>query len=169
MSRRVQLGSLDPQRDLTYVSDTAAGLMALGACDAAIGKAVNLGSGSALSVGELVRKCQKITRREIPVVVDSARVRPADSEVRCLVSDNRMARSLTGWEPSVSVDEGLQRCNDFIRDYPQPIYRSAPISRRFPSRWACLSWTKTTTPSASVRSRSLRFRAAWVFTPSTPG
>jgi NAD dependent epimerase/dehydratase len=113
------LGSLDPERDLTYVSDTADGMLALGACDAAIGKAVNLGTGSSLSIGELVQKCLKITGREVSIVVDQARVRPADSEVRALVSDNRFARGLTGWQPVVSVDEGLHRCADFIRNHPQ--------------------------------------------------
>ncbi len=115
----LRLGSLDPERDLTFVSDTVDGMLALGACDAAIGKAVNLGTGTSLSIGELARKCLKITGREVPLVVDSARVRPADSEVRALISDNRFARSLTGWQPAVSIDEGLQRCADFIRTNPQ--------------------------------------------------
>jgi NAD dependent epimerase/dehydratase len=116
---RLHLGSLEPERDLTYVADTVSGLMALGDCDAAIGKAVNLGTGSCLSVGELARKCMAAVGREVPVVADAARVRPADSEVTALVSDNRLARDLSGWRPAVSLDEGLRRCADFIRKQPQ--------------------------------------------------
>ncbi len=115
----LSLGSLEPERDLTYVSDTVEGMLALGSCEAAIGQAVNLGTGSCLSVGELAHKCMAITGRNVPIVVESARVRPTDSEVMALISDNRLARRLSDWRPLVSVDEGLQRCADFIRRHPQ--------------------------------------------------
>jgi NAD dependent epimerase/dehydratase len=115
----LKLGSLEPERDLTFVTDTVAGMLALGACDAAVGKEVNLGTGLCLSVGALAHKCMEITGRNVPVVVESARVRPADSEVLALVSDNRLARDLAGWRPLVSVEEGLRRCADFIRGHPE--------------------------------------------------
>jgi nucleoside-diphosphate-sugar epimerase len=91
--------------------------MALGACDAAVGKTVNLGTGQALSVGDLVRKCMAVVGRELPVQADTGRVRPAQSEVMALVSDNRLARSLCGWQPLVALDEGIQRCADFVRTH----------------------------------------------------
>ncbi len=115
----LHLGSLEPERDLTYVSDTVAGMLALGACDAALGKAVNLGTGSCLSVGELAHKCMTIAGREVPIVVDPNRVRPPTSEVLALVSDNRLARDLCGWRPRVCVEEGLRQCADFIRAHPE--------------------------------------------------
>jgi UDP-glucose 4-epimerase len=114
----LRLGSLEPERDLTYVSDTVAGMLALGACDKAVGRTVNLGTGSALSVGDLASKCMAVVGREVSIVVDSARVRPADSEVMALVSDNRQARDLCGWQPRVSVEEGLHACAGFISGHP---------------------------------------------------
>ena len=50
----VKLGRLDPRRDLTYVKDTAAGFVAIAGCDAALGRAVNIGRGDDISIGELV-------------------------------------------------------------------------------------------------------------------
>ena len=52
----VKLGSLDPRRDLTYVKDTAAGFASIAACDAAIGRVVNIGRGSDLTIGEPPRR-----------------------------------------------------------------------------------------------------------------
>jgi NAD dependent epimerase/dehydratase len=115
----LRLGSLNPERDLTYVQDTVAGMLALGACEAAIGKETNLGSGNSVSIGELASKCMEITGRRMPIVSDPVRVRPAGSEVLALVCDNRRAASLTGWRPLVSLEEGLHHCADFIRSQPQ--------------------------------------------------
>ena len=50
----VKLGRLDPRRDLTYVKDTVAGFVAIAGCDAALGRAVNIGRGEDISIGDLV-------------------------------------------------------------------------------------------------------------------
>ena len=50
----VRLGRLDPRRDLTYVKDTVAGFVAIAGCDAALGRAVNIGRGEDISIGDLV-------------------------------------------------------------------------------------------------------------------
>jgi len=113
------LGSLEPERDLTYVDDTVEGLLALGCCDAAVGKTVNLGSGAAISIGDLARKCMAFTGRDVPIKIDATRIRPQKSEVMALVSDNRLARSLSSWQPRVTLEEGLQKCVAFVRSHPE--------------------------------------------------
>ena len=110
----LHLGSLEPERDLTYVSDTVTGLLALGACENAVGRAVNLGTGEAVSVGDLARLCMRLVGRDVPIVVDQERVRPPASEVMALVSDNRVARELCGWQPCVTLEDGLRNCIDFV-------------------------------------------------------
>jgi NAD dependent epimerase/dehydratase len=118
-AKQLRLGSLAPERDLTFVSDTVAGLLALGACEAAVGKAVNLGTGQALSVGDLARKCMAVVGREVPIEPEAGRVRPSASEVMALVSDNRLARSLCGWQPQVGIDDGIRRSAEFVREHPE--------------------------------------------------
>jgi NAD dependent epimerase/dehydratase len=113
----LRLGALAPRRDLTFVADTVEGMLALAACDAAVGRTVNLGTGEALSIGDLARKCMRLVGREVPVRVEELRLRPEDSEVMALVSDNRLARELCGWQPRVGLDDGLRRCADFIRTH----------------------------------------------------
>ena len=112
----VKLGSLDPRRDLTYVEDTASGFVAIAGCDAAIGKAVNIGRGSDLTIGELAEKIAKLIGKPIAIEADSARVRPAKSEVGRLLAGTALARELFGWEPKFSLEDGLSHTIDWVRE-----------------------------------------------------
>lgn len=111
----LELGSLDPRRDLTFVEDTAAGFEAIGWCDAAIGQVVNIGRGSDVSIGDLVALIGKILGKELEVRTDPARVRPAASEVGRLLAGADKARTLMGWTPAHSLEEGLAKTIDWIR------------------------------------------------------
>lgn len=115
-SGRVKLGSLHTTRDLNYVEDTCRGFLALAGCDQAVGKTVNIGAGREISVGELAPMIAKLMNRDLEIVTDDERKRPADSEVERLLCDNRLMKSLTGWEPSVSLEEGLRRTIDWFRN-----------------------------------------------------
>jgi dTDP-glucose 4,6-dehydratase len=75
----LSLGSLEPRRDLTYVKDTAAGFVAIAACDAAVGRVVNIGRGEDVSIGQLVERLGERLGRPLPVSLDPRRVRPAAS------------------------------------------------------------------------------------------
>lgn len=124
----LRLGSLEPERDLTFVSDTVEGILTVGTCDAAIGRAVNLGTGKTQSIGDLARKCMAVVGRQVPIESEHERIRPPQSEVMALVSDNRLARSLGGWEPRVDLDQGLKHCMTFVREHQQ-MYRPEEYQR----------------------------------------
>ena len=111
----IRLGSLTPQSDLTFVADTADGFMRMATHDAAVGQEVNIGADATISIGELVQKILRIVGRELPIVSEEQRMRPAGSEVLRLWADNRKAGALIGWRPRVSLDEGLARTVDWIR------------------------------------------------------
>jgi dTDP-glucose 4,6-dehydratase len=53
------------------------------------------------------------------IVCDEKRVRPDNSEVMQLICDASLTRDLTGWQPQVSLEEGLTRVVAFIREHPQ--------------------------------------------------
>lgn len=115
-AEELHLGSLHPTRDLTYVTDSAAGFIALAECDEAVGRDVNLGVGEEISVGDLAALLMDITGREVPIVSEDERLRPGKSEVERLLSDNTLARQLTGWAPQVSLREGLTRTATWFAD-----------------------------------------------------
>ena len=115
----LKLGNLDPVRDLTFVTDTAAGFLAAARSERTTGQTVNLGVGAGVSVRELVAKIGRICGRDFQVECQDQRIRPAASEVQRLISDNRLAKSLMNWEPQVSLDDGLLATFEHIKSHPQ--------------------------------------------------
>ncbi|WP_435241678.1 SDR family NAD(P)-dependent oxidoreductase [Streptomyces cucumeris] len=115
--REIRLGSLTPTRDFTYVTDTAAGFLALADCDRALGEVVNLGTGREIAIGDLTEALIAATGRDARVVVDPARLRPAGSEVQRLLSDNSRAREWAGWRPEIGLAEGLRRTSQWVADH----------------------------------------------------
>ena len=112
----LKLGSLTPTRDLNYVADTCAGFIALAEADAAIGRDVNVGSGREISVGDLAAKLIEACGSSATIVTDETRLRPEKSEVERLLASNELARELAGWSPTVSLDDGLARTVEWMRD-----------------------------------------------------
>ena len=115
----VNLGNLDPVRDLTFVTDTAQGFLAAARSDRAKGETVNLGVGSGVSVRELVERIGKLVGSKLEVQQENARMRREGSEVVKLISNNQKARSLMDWKPRVDLDAGLAATLEHIRKYPE--------------------------------------------------
>jgi NAD dependent epimerase/dehydratase len=105
---RIKLGSLEPIRDLTYVKDTVEGLIAAGLCDKVVGRVVNLGVGKGYSMEAVVGKILKaLGKNNIPIMKEALRIRPEDSEVMRLISNNKLAKETCGWEPKYDLEQGL--------------------------------------------------------------
>lgn len=115
-SDKVYLGSTHPTRDLTYVDDTVEGFLAVAGADDALGRVINVGSGHEISIGDLAAKIIEIVGRDVELLTDPARVRPARSEVEQLIADATKAEALAGWTPKVSLDHGLKRTVDWIAE-----------------------------------------------------
>lgn len=113
-AEELTLGALTPTRDFNYVTDTAAGMMALALCPAAEGKVVNIGTGQEWSIEQTARMLMDITGRQVPISCDEGRIRPEKSEVNRLIADNRLIRELTGWAPEVEFAQGLERTAEWI-------------------------------------------------------
>ena len=113
----LRLGTLDTTRDFTYVEDTARAFVAIAAADAAVGEVVNAGSGSEVSIRDIVRLAGEIVGRELSVEGDEQRLRPAKSEVSRLHADSSKALRLAGWQAEVPLDDGLRRTAAWIESH----------------------------------------------------
>jgi dTDP-glucose 4,6-dehydratase len=111
---QVKLGATDTVRDFTYVEDTAAGFVAAARAPGVDGEVLNLGSGEAVTVGNLVERVSKILGKPLAVRQDPVRMRPTASEVGRLISNNDKARRLLDWTPAVELETGLARTVDAI-------------------------------------------------------
>jgi len=110
----VKLGSLDPSRDFTFVADTVDGFMRVAAAENVLGQEINLGNDNTIRIGDLVDKIFAIIGKAPKVTIDSQRIRPDKSEVMKLWASNQKARELIGWEPHVSLDDGLRLTIEWI-------------------------------------------------------
>ncbi|MEY5011372.1 MAG: hypothetical protein RLZZ253_2511 [Verrucomicrobiota bacterium] len=110
----VRLGSLDPTRDLNYVENTVQGFLRAAVAPGICGRVLNFGSGREIRIGDLATLIGRIAGRDVRVEADPDRVRPAGSEVERLLAESKLARELTGWEPSIGLEEGLKRTVDWV-------------------------------------------------------
>lgn len=113
----LKLGTLDTLRDFTFVEDTARAFVEIGAADAAVGEVVNAGSGREVTVREVVQRVGEITGHDLGVETDEQRLRPQKSEVSRLLSDSSKAERLAGWRADTTLDDGLRRTVDWIREH----------------------------------------------------
>ena len=126
--KEIKLGSLAPTRDLVYVKDTVEGFLAIAGSEGAIGKEINIATGNEIAVGDLARKLIALISPDACVVSDHERIRPGKSEVERLLGSNERIRSLTGWKPIYSRDEGLKETLEWFgkegnrKLYKQDIY-----------------------------------------------
>lgn len=115
----VSLGKTTPTRDLNFIENTLDGFVLAGSSPAAIGKTINLGSGREIGIGDLALLIARLMDRPIQIEREDERLRPEGSEVHRLLADNRLARELLGWEPRVSLESGLERTIEWIRQNPE--------------------------------------------------
>lgn len=113
--KKLKLGSLHPTRDFNYVLDTCKGFMALADCNDAVGKTINIGSGSEISIGDTVKLIARIMDLGVEIECDNQRLRPAASEVERLSCDNTKIHALTGFDPAYSLEEGLKQTIEWLR------------------------------------------------------
>ena len=99
-------------RDWTYIADTVRGVLA--ALDRPLGFAViNLGCGAPISLNEFVEIIEEYAGKNINTV--SIATPPSDPPIT--FCDNRIARELLGFAPSVSIRDGLWRTWQWYREY----------------------------------------------------
>jgi NAD dependent epimerase/dehydratase len=104
----IKIGDLTPTRDLNYVKDTCNGFLGLANVDEAIGQTVNIGSNLEITMGDLFKKIAGIMNSKAITVEDKVRIRPTKSEVTRLWCDNTKIRSLIGYQPQYSLEQGLE-------------------------------------------------------------
>ncbi len=126
--KEIKLGDLTPTRDFNFVKDTCRGFIQLAQCNKAIGQEVNISSNYEISMRDTLDLIAGIMQSDVRFVEDSQRIRPKNSEVFRLWGDNSLIKSLTGFVPDYSIEEGLKETvnwflqKDNLRKYKANIY-----------------------------------------------
>jgi len=108
------LGNTAARRDFVHVADAADGFVAAavnGSVDPGDAVTVNLGSGVACSIGDVVEELSTIIPRRIRIEQDRARLRTFDNPL--LLADNDRMKRLFAWTPGRDLRGTLE---DLWRD-----------------------------------------------------
>lgn len=97
-------------RDLVYVTDCARFIVEGTFSEAATGEVVNAGTGSDISINDLA----ELIASEGTEIEHVEHHHP-QSEVQKLLCDPTKAEELLGWEPEVSLTEGVERLRQWLR------------------------------------------------------
>lgn len=108
-NKTINLGSLYPTRDLTYIDDTTDAFLAALNKKKDIGEIINIGSGFEISVKNLVLKISKIIGRKLIIQKKNERVRPKKSEVERLFANTKKAKNLLNWTPKYTKKNGFDK------------------------------------------------------------
>lgn len=107
--RKIQLGSLHPTRDFSYVQDTVNAFIAVAESERSIGEVINAGSNFEISIDDTVRLIAEILNVKVEIVSDQKRLRPEKSEVERLWADNTKLKNLTDWKPQYAGKDGFKK------------------------------------------------------------
>ncbi len=126
----IKVGDLTPTRDFNYVTDTAAGFIAIARSEATLGEEVNIATGTEVSMGETLKTIARVMEADITFETDPERLRPCGSEVYRLCGSNEKITRLTSWRPQVSLEEGLRRTARWLADADNLKYYKPNIYNR---------------------------------------
>src|SRR5215510_1960298 len=105
-------GDGEQSRDFTFIENVVD--ETLRACEApeASGKVFNGGTGSRITLNQVIRLLQKISGQQIEAVYDP----PRNGDIRDSQADISLARNVLGYEPKVQFEEGLRRTWEWYRE-----------------------------------------------------
>lgn len=104
-------GSGEQTRDFTYIDDMVRAFLTMGSHAKAVGQTVNFGTGVDVSVRDVAEKIVRISGSKSKIVHVPERL----AQVKQLLCDYRLAKSLFDYQPRFSIDEGLRLNIDWAK------------------------------------------------------
>ena len=112
--REIKVGDLSPTRDFNFVTDTCRGFIDIAETKNTKGLEINIATGKENSMEEVLKTIARLMDAKVEWIRDPQRIRPSKSEVFRLLGDNTRIKELTGWQPRVTLEEGLKKTIDWI-------------------------------------------------------
>jgi NAD dependent epimerase/dehydratase len=113
--KSIQLGSLSPTRDLTFVSDTCRAFEEILKSESLFGEVTNVGMKAEISIEDLAKLIASIMNLELSIKSTDERIRPKNSEVERLFCDNEKLLKHTNWKPKNTLIQGLKKVVEWMR------------------------------------------------------
>src|SRR5438128_19376 len=104
-------GDGEQTRDFTYVANVVDGVLRATEANDASGEVINVATGGRISLNELLRVMNRILGTTARAIFKEARV----GDVKDSQADISKARALLGYQPIVSLEDGLRHTLDWCR------------------------------------------------------
>jgi len=104
-------GDGEQTRDFTYVANVVDGVMRACAAPDVSGQVINLATGRRISLNGLVRTLNECLGTQLKAIHEEPRI----GDIRDSQADVSRAEALLGYQPRVSLDEGLRLTLDWFR------------------------------------------------------
>ena len=101
----VVFGDGEQTRDFTYVDNAVQANILACEAPSASGRTFNVGTGSAVSLNQVLQMLQKVSGKALETKYEPAR----EGDIRDSLADIRLAKEFLGYEPAVLFEEGLER------------------------------------------------------------
>ena len=112
----IELGSLSPTRDLTFVKDTCAGFEEIYKSDSLFGEVTNIGMKEEISIGKLADLIAKTMNIKLNIKLTKERLRPENSEVERLFCDNTKLLNRTSWKSKYTLEQGISEVIEWMKN-----------------------------------------------------
>ena len=127
--RDLAMTSGEQKRDLVYIDDVVEALILAGTKQVKSGSIFNIGSGHAIPVKNIVKEIFTLMQSPRAPLLGRIPMRP--DEIMTMSADITAARRDLGWEPRVSLTEGLKKSITWWeqnRDFAERIIRENPTA-----------------------------------------
>jgi CDP-glucose 4,6-dehydratase len=108
-----------PERDFLYVEDAASAYLAIADGldrDEVRGEAFNAGGGRPYSVGQVVALIARLAGTGVEPAIRGAGSPAGEIDRQCV--DPAKIKALVGWEPRVTLEDGLRKTVEWYREHP---------------------------------------------------
>jgi nucleoside-diphosphate-sugar epimerase len=123
---RTTLG--EQTREFNFVGNLVDGIVAISQHPERVTDVINIAAGEEVSIKDLVLKIAAATATKSDLEIGALPYRP--TEIWRMVADNTRAKTILGWKPAISLDEGLQITVEWFREYVRTIH-SVPSPMAF--------------------------------------
>ncbi len=115
LRRDMNMTSGEQERDLVYIDDAVEGVLLAAGSDTAVGNVLNLCSGQGTRMRSAVELIYRLLGQPASIHVGAIPYRTGEMFFQS--GTNKLARMHLGWQPTVDLEEGLQRTIDWYREH----------------------------------------------------
>ncbi|MFW9904549.1 MAG: NAD-dependent epimerase/dehydratase family protein [Candidatus Thorarchaeota archaeon] len=112
--QEVELTGGEQKREFNYVDNIIDAILLSLITPQSNGKIINIGSGKSTSIKEIAQKIAK--RFDLVDNLNFGAIPYRKNEIWDMYCDNTLAKTILGWEPVVSLDEGINRTINWFQE-----------------------------------------------------